>query len=63
LSEALYELTMFGDLRKVRERAGYLEKTDPGYRAFARGIRELAERFEDEPILALLEEHMKPEDN
>ncbi len=59
--EVLYELTMFGDMKKVRERAEYLEKTNPRYHVFAHKVREFAKHFEDEPILELLERFMKAE--
>lgn len=57
--EALYELTMFGDLRKVRERMKYPEEIDQKYGPFARKVSEFAEHYEDEPILALLQQHME----
>jgi hypothetical protein len=56
--EVLYELTMFGDLQKVREHTRYLEEMDPSYAPFARKIREFAQHFEDEPILSLLSQYM-----
>ncbi|MDM8525283.1 hypothetical protein QUF80_18080 [Desulfococcaceae bacterium HSG8] len=37
----------------------YLEETDPKYRVFANKAREFAKHFEDEPILALVEQYMK----
>jgi len=57
--EVLYEMTMFGDLQKVAERMEHLEETDPKYHPFARKVREFAKHFEDEPILALIEEYME----
>ena len=54
----LYELTMFGDLSKVRERMDYLEEIDPKYSPFARKVDAFAKHYEDEPILALLQQHM-----
>ncbi len=57
--EVLYELTMFGDMQKVQERMGYLEEIDPKYHAFAHKVRGFAKHFEDEPILALLEQYME----
>ncbi|MCP4109236.1 MAG: response regulator [Desulfobacteraceae bacterium] len=57
--EVLYELTMFGDLQKVRERMKYLEEIDPKYCPFARKVGKFAGHFEDEPILALLKQHME----
>ncbi|MDM8551915.1 response regulator, partial [Desulfobacterales bacterium HSG2] len=57
--EVLYEMAMFGDLQKVEDRMEYLEETDPKYSAFARKVREFAKHFEDEPILALVEQYME----
>jgi predicted ATPase/signal transduction histidine kinase/tRNA A-37 threonylcarbamoyl transferase component Bud32 len=54
----LYELTMFGDLELVKEKAQQLEKRDVKYAAFAQKLCEHAKQFEDEPILALLESFM-----
>lgn len=55
----LYELTMFGNLELVQEKAQELEKIDVKYAAFAQKICEHAKQFEDEPILALLESFIK----
>ena len=52
--EALYELTMFGNLERVSEKAEAIARQDAQYRAFARKIRIYAERLEDEAILDLL---------
>ncbi len=56
---ALYELTMFGDLKKVREKADEIEQMDRQYRAFAQIVREYATQFADEPILELLAEFIE----
>lgn len=56
--EALYELTMLGDLDDVTAYVNRLEARDSAYAAFARQVREYAERLEDEPILDLLQEYM-----
>ncbi|MEN8220620.1 MAG: ATP-binding protein [Pseudomonadota bacterium] len=53
--EVLYELTMFGYLERVQEKAQQLEKIDIKYAPFAQKLREHTKQFEDEPILALLE--------
>ncbi len=57
--EALYELTMFGDLERVEEKVRQLEDTDAKYAPFAHKVRGYAEDFEDEPILELLERFME----
>jgi PAS domain S-box-containing protein len=56
--EVLYELTMFGDLERVQEKAQQLEEIDEKYAPFAQKLCEHAKQFEDEPILALLESFM-----
>jgi hypothetical protein len=52
--EALYELTMFGDLQKVQAKVNEMAQISHKYRGFTQTIREYAEKLEDEPILALL---------
>jgi len=56
---ALYELTMFGDMEKVQEKADAIEQMDARYRAFAQAVRIYAQKLEDEPILALLAEYIE----
>lgn len=55
----LYELTMFGDMEKVREKADDIEQMDRQYRAFAQTVRAYAQKLEDEPILELLAEFIE----
>jgi len=57
--EILYELTMFGNLERIQEKAQQLEDMGAKYVPFAYKLREHAKKFEDEPILALLESFMK----
>ena len=57
--EVLYELTMFGDLERVREKARHLEDTDAKYAPFVHKVCGYARELEDEPILELLERFMK----
>ena len=44
-------------VRGIRERAKYVESLDPRYSGFARRLRSLAERFESEALLALVERY------
>jgi predicted ATPase/signal transduction histidine kinase/tRNA A-37 threonylcarbamoyl transferase component Bud32/ActR/RegA family two-component response regulator len=53
--EKLYELAMMGDMREIKEFAMQL---DDEYAVFANKVIELANGFEDEMILSLLEEYM-----
>ncbi|MCP4403105.1 MAG: response regulator [bacterium] len=56
--EALYELAEFGMLRKIRERAFHLEEQDTQYAAFAHALREIADAFDQEQMLVLLQQHL-----
>ena len=53
--EKLYELAMMGDMREIKE---FAKNLDEEYGAFARKVIELANGFEDEVILSLVEEYM-----
>jgi len=57
--EALYELAMLGSMRDIREQARQLEALDEKYRPFSRKLQELAQTFDDEKILALIESLME----
>lgn len=55
----LYELTMFGNLERVCEKADVIAEQDAQYYAFTQTIRRYAEKLEDEPILDLLMQYIK----
>ncbi|MDM8515417.1 two-component regulator propeller domain-containing protein [Desulfobacterales bacterium HSG16] len=57
--EVLYELTMFGDLKRVEDKARQLEDMNAEYVSFAHKLDEHIKKYEDEPILELLEYFMK----
>ncbi|MDM8521403.1 ATP-binding protein [Anaerolineales bacterium HSG6] len=57
--EALYELTLFGNITKVQEKAQQLKTLDEKYIPFATKMEELAKEFEDEAILLLLEQFIE----
>ncbi len=57
--EILYELAMLGSMRDIRERALQLEELDEKYISFARKLQSLAKGFEDEKIVALVEQYLK----
>lgn len=57
--QALYELTMFGDMEKVRAKVNEIEQMDRQYAAFAATVRADAEKLEDEPILDLLTKYLE----
>ncbi|MBE9562066.1 MAG: PAS domain S-box protein, partial [Proteobacteria bacterium] len=53
--QALYELTMFGNLKLVRNEAQKLIKIDGKYKLFVQEIDKHAKEFDDEAILELIE--------
>jgi predicted ATPase/signal transduction histidine kinase/CheY-like chemotaxis protein len=57
--ETLYELAMLGSMRDIREHAQQLSALDDKYRPFSRKVQELAQTFDDEKILALIESLME----
>jgi hypothetical protein len=57
--EALYEASMLGMMRSIRKLADEIEQLDAKYAPFAIKVRELARGFEDEKILALVEEYIE----
>jgi len=54
--EILYELAIYGNMDRIQEQAAHLEKLDKKYTPFANKLRQLASEFEDEQILALIEQ-------
>lgn len=60
--EVLYELAMLGSMRKIRDRAIYLEELDPKYLPFAHKLKELAQGFQEKAIVALVEQYLHLED-
>ena len=56
--EVLYELAMLGSMKKIRERAFYLEELDPQYLAFADKLKNLAQGFQEKAIVNLIEQYL-----
>ncbi|NEP53940.1 MAG: response regulator, partial [Moorea sp. SIO3C2] len=56
--EVLYELAMLGSMKKIRQRANYLEELDTKYIPFAKKLKDLAEGFQEQKILALVEKYL-----
>ena len=54
--EVLYELALFGNMPKIQQRASYLAELSPLYVPFANKIRHLAQEFEDEQLLILIQQ-------
>jgi len=59
--EVLYELAMLGSMKDIRDRAIQLEELDDKYISFSRKLQSLAKGFEDEKIVALIEQYLKEE--
>ncbi len=57
--KALYELAVVVNMRRIRERADYLETQNEAYRPFTSRLRELAKTFEDKQIVTLLQQYME----
>jgi len=58
--DILYDLAMKGELPNLRKRAAYLETVDKKYAPFARKLCQLAEVFDEDSILALIEYQRQP---
>lgn len=52
----MYELALFGSMGRIQEHLRHLEEQDSRYAPFVSKVRTLARDFEDERILALLEQ-------
>ncbi|AOW99552.1 hypothetical protein BJP34_08890 [Moorena producens PAL-8-15-08-1] len=57
--EVLYELAMLGSMKKIRQRATYLEQLNTKYIPFAKKLKDLAEGFQEEKILELVEKYLE----
>ncbi|MGB0387370.1 MAG: ATP-binding protein [Ardenticatenaceae bacterium] len=57
--EMLYQFAFLGKMSALRKRAPYLIDLDPEYAPFANKIRDYAQGFEDEKILAFVKEHLE----
>ena len=57
--EVLYELAMLGSMKKIRQRATYLQELDTKYIPFAKKLKNLAEGFQEEKILDLVEKYLE----
>ena len=50
----LYDLALKGEIPELRKQAIMLEQSGEPYQLFGRKLRQLAENFEDDQILALI---------
>jgi PAS domain S-box-containing protein len=55
--DALHRLALAGNMRGIREHAKYLQGLDSRYAGFVRRLQSLAERYESEALLALVERY------
>lgn len=53
--EVLHQLALAGNMRDIRDRANYLKNSDPRYGPFVRRLESLAQRYQSQAILALVE--------
>lgn len=56
--EILYELAMLGSMKKIRERAVYLEQLDPQYAPLSAQLKELARSFQEKEIVSLVKQYL-----
>jgi len=56
--EHLYDLTLQGNITRLRKHVAHLEQMQPRYAPFANKVKELAKRFQRKELLALLEEYL-----
>jgi CheY-like chemotaxis protein len=55
--QVLLDLARAGNMRDIRQRADYLINLDPRYAPFSRRLRNLAENYASQAIVALVERH------
>jgi signal transduction histidine kinase/DNA-binding NarL/FixJ family response regulator len=60
--EALYQTAMRGIMSEIRKQMDEIEQLDAKYAPFALKVRELARGFEDEQIVALVEEYLSKDE-
>ncbi len=56
--EILYELARLGSMKKICERARYLEQLDPKYLPLAEKLQELAQGYQEKAIVNLIEQYL-----
>ena len=59
----LYELAMLGSMKKIRERAKYLQELDEQYAPLAAQLQEFAQGFQEKAIVNLIEQYLTQECN
>jgi signal transduction histidine kinase len=61
--KVLHKLAILGNMRRIQESAKHIEQLDEKYIPFAKELSNLAKHFEDEKILALVEQYMEEEND
>nr|MDJ0570649.1 hypothetical protein [Pleurocapsa sp. MO_192.B19] len=56
--EVLYQLAMLGSMKKIRERAVYLEELDEQYAPLAAQLKDLSSTFQEKAIVNLIEQYL-----
>ncbi len=56
--EILYELAMLGSMKKIRERAIYLEELDEQYIPLAAKLKDLTQGFQEKAIINLIKQYL-----
>lgn len=56
--EILYRMALAGDMRKIRQRADYLDTLDHAYYPFAEKLRQLAKTYQSKTLLSLIEKYV-----
>jgi signal transduction histidine kinase/ligand-binding sensor domain-containing protein/ActR/RegA family two-component response regulator len=57
--EQWYQLARFGNMERIRQQANELAQSAPAYAPFASTMAQLAEQFDDEQIIALLQQRIE----
>jgi hypothetical protein len=58
--EQLSQLARFGNMRRLAERARYLQELDEAYAPFARQLDALVRNLEDDEIILFIEQFRQP---
>jgi CheY-like chemotaxis protein len=59
LLKDLYELSLIGNMRAIREQARDLEEMEQKYKPFAKKLQQLARGYQEKEIRSLLEQFME----
>ncbi|EJL88365.1 signal transduction histidine kinase [Herbaspirillum sp. CF444] len=57
--EILYRMALAGDMRKIRQRADYLDTLSHTYHPFAEKLRQLAKSYQSKTLVSLIEKYVQ----